>query len=235
MDSLAHKPVSVFYPRLILGTILFTTLVYPTLLQPYLNRLWTYLYNSSFYRFSGIETMETLGCYITFEPLYTYHFGHNPQLRIDARGGPIRTKPNGKPRVPRMQRPKDRLSELWIYAAPLLSMDFLMIKKFAGVPLDDIRRSGGYPGLDELKRLGDISPYFLRPTLHRFTLESPLQLVRALPPAPPTSRRLVSELLIALFLYDALFFFIHIAFHKISFLARIHRPHHTHAEIHPQV
>ena len=39
----------------------------------------------------------------------------------------------------------------------------------------------------------------------------------------------------ALFIYDTLFFFIHLAFHRIEFLARIHRPHHTHADIHLQV
>jgi cholesterol 25-hydroxylase len=43
------------------------------------------------------------------------------------------------------------------------------------------------------------------------------------------------ELVTAVFIYDALFFFIHIASHRIPFLARIHRPQHTHAEIHLQV
>src|SRR2546429_530009 len=41
--------------------------------------------------------------------------------------------------------------------------------------------------------------------------------------------------MMAFFVYDELFFFTHLTFHRIKFLARIHRPHHTHAEIHPQI
>jgi cholesterol 25-hydroxylase len=80
-----------------------------------------------------------------------------------------------------------------------------------------------------------ISTSFLLPTFHRFSLGSPLQLHRALPPAPPSSRRVVSELIVSIIIYDALFFFIHILFHRIPALHRIHGPHHKHAEIHPQV
>jgi cholesterol 25-hydroxylase len=126
------------------------------------------------------------------------------------------------------------MGELVTFASPLLMMDFTMIKKFAGVPVSDIRQTGGYRALTD-QELESISPSFLLPTLHNFSWSSPLQLTRALPPLPPTSRQLVMELMTALFIYDALFFFIHIAFHRIPFLARIHRPHHIHTEIHPQV
>jgi cholesterol 25-hydroxylase len=66
-------------------------------------------------------------------------------------------------------------------------------------------------------------------------MQSPLQFVRALPPDPPSSRRVILELAVSLFLYDTLFFAIHIAFHRIPSLHRIHVPHHGHNEIHPQV
>nr|KMM66725.1 cholesterol 25-hydroxylase [Coccidioides posadasii RMSCC 3488] len=62
-----------------------------------------------------------------------------------------------------------------------------------------------------------------------------IRLVRALPHEPPTSRRVLLELAVSLFIYDALFFVIHIAFHRIQALHRIHGPHHGHLEIHPQV
>ena len=150
--------------------------------------------------------------------------------------GATRNQPpiSAKPRVPKMKRPSQRMGEIALYAAPLLAMDFIMIKKFAGVSVTDIRRSGGYPVIDPAQH-ESMSPYFLKPTLHNFRLTSPLHLHRALPQEPPTSRRVVLELMIAFFIYDALFFFIHIAFHRIKSLARIHLPHHTHSEMHPQV
>ena len=224
---------SVLYPRIILGTILAIAILMPAVVQPFLSRLYAYLYQSIFYRFSGFETVETVLCYIIIEPLYTHKFGRNPQLRIDMRGAALRESASSKPRLPKMRRPSKRMGELLVYAAPLFAMDFTMIKKFAGVPVADIRESGGYPMLDYRDK--SISPNFLLPTLHNFSWRSPFQLRRALPPLPPSSRRLVSELMVAFFIYDALFFFFHIAFHRIKFLARIHQPHHTHAEIHPQV
>ena len=175
-----------------------------------------------------------MSSYILIEPLYTYKFGKHPELRVDARGKRVQLRENGKPKVPRMRRPKDRAGEMVVYALPLLAMDVVMIKKFAGVPVADIRATGGYPPIDP-SDYESISRSFLLPTLHNFSLSSPLQLRRALPPDPPTARRLVLELIVSFFIYDALFFFIHIAFHRIPSLARIHNPHHTHAEIHPQV
>lgn len=226
--------VSVFYPRLMLGSLLFVAIFIPSVFQPLLSHLYSFLYQSSFYRFSGFETIETVLCYIIIEPLYTYKFGRNPQLRIDVRDAGLQLTDRGKPKVPKMRRPSKRMGELMTYVSPLLLMDFTMIKKFAGVPVSDIRQTGGYRPLTDAE-MESISASFLLPTLHNFSWRSPLQLRRALPPLPPTSRRLVLELMTAFFIYDALFFFIHIAFHRIKFLARIHRPHHTHIEIHPQV
>ena len=225
---------SVWIPRTLLCFILFTALFTPSMYNSLLFRLYSHLYRSSIYRFSGIETVETMLCYIILEPLYTYKFGRNPSRRVDVRGAKPLNEDAPRPKVPKMRRPSKRLGELLVYAAPLLCMDLVMIKKFAGVPVSDIRRSGGYVAI-EPNRTEDISPSFLLPTVHNFTLQSPLQLQRALPLAPPSSRRLVVELLVSFFIYDSLFFFIHVAFHRIPLLARIHRPHHTHAEIHPQV
>ena len=226
--------MSVIYIRMVLGPMLVLAIFLPSVFQPLLSRLYSFLYQSSFYRFSGFETFETVLCYIIIELLYTYKFGRNPQMRIDMRGDGLQLSDKGKSKIPKMRRPSKRMGELLTYASPLLMMDFTMIKKFAGVSVSDIRQSGGYHPLTD-EELESISPSFLLPTLHNLSWKSPLQLQRALPPSPPTSRRLVLELVTALFIYDALFFFIHVAFHRIHFLARIHRPHHTHAEIHPQV
>ncbi|KAI1829199.1 hypothetical protein DTO027I6_9904 [Penicillium roqueforti] len=107
-----------------------------------------------------------------------------------------------------MKRPSHRIIELMTYAAPLLLLDLTLVKKYAGVGT---------------------------PTFNRFSLKAPLQFVRALPFEPPTSRRIIFELITSLILYDALFFAIHIAFHRIPSLHQIHGPHHGHNEIHPQV
>ncbi|ERF68383.1 hypothetical protein EPUS_06799 [Endocarpon pusillum Z07020] len=148
---------SVFLPRLILGTLLFVSVFLPSLLQPALTRLYSYLYHSSFYRFSAFETIETILCYAVIEILFTYKFGRNPHLRIDVQGSRQRSTSNTatsidengntvtpKPKLPKMRRPSKRWGEIFIYAAPLLLMDFTMIKKFAGVPICDIRASGNY-------------------------------------------------------------------------------------------
>ncbi len=155
------------------------------------------------------------------------------------------------PQLPKMKRPSKRLRDILIYAGPLLLLDLTMIKKFANTPINDIRVSGGYSpispafvepvsgGIPSLNGTGgpskSISTSFLLPTLHNFTISSPLQLERALPPVPPTSRRLILELFTSLFIYDALFFLCHLCFHRVPLLAKHHLPHHKHQEIHPQV
>lgn len=240
---------SKFPIRVAIASVLFTAICVPSLYQPLLSLTWRSLYNSSFYRFSGFETMLTVTCYIVIEPLYTYKFGHQPHLRIDVRSK-AQDSVKARPRLPKMRRPGQRIGEILTYIAPLLLLDLTLIKKFADVPINEIRMSGGYAPLEcaiapnascsihNLDHNGIntfISPNFLLPTMHNFTLSSPLQLERAIPHAPPTSRRIVLELMGAFFIYDGLFFAIHIAFHRIRPLARIHNPHHTHAEIHPQV
>jgi len=131
-----------------------------------------------------------------------------------------------------MRVPWKRLGELTTYVAPLLAMDLSMIKKFAGVPLADIRRSGGY---DSTLSDGTIRASFLVPTLHNFSLSSPFQLIRALPAEVPTSRRLMLELVASLLIYDSLFFFFHLSLHRIPLLKRTHMAHHNHAEMNPQI
>ena len=223
-----------FWPRLVLGTMLSAAVFAPDFLQGSLSAIYRSLYQSSFYRFSGFETFETVLCYIFLESLYIYKLKKNPHLRIDKRGSAPQQSESSEPKIPRMRRPSKRKIEMFVYVAPLLAMDFVLIKKFAGVPVADIRETGGYPPINTGQH-EFIKPTFLLPTVHNFRLDSPLQLQRALPPDPPTSRRLALELLAAFFIYDTLFFFIHVAFHRIKPLARIHEPHHAHAEIHPQI
>ncbi|MCJ1290021.1 hypothetical protein MMC34_001556 [Xylographa carneopallida] len=226
---------SVWIPRVIFYSIILTGLFLPSIYQSFLSESWRLLYSSRFYRFSGFETLETVLCYIILEPFYTYKFGRNPKLRIDVRGSRQKDTGSDRPKNPKMRRPSKRMGEMLIYVAPLLMMDFTMIKKFAGVPIADIRLSGGYPLSQVNSSSEEISSSFLLPTIHNFTLSSPLQLTRALPAEAPSSRRLLLELMTSFFIYDAMFFFIHIAFHRIKFLARIHMPHHMHTEMHPQV
>ena len=234
MPACLREQSTAFWPRLILGTTLSAAIFAPGLFQGWVSAIYAFLYQSSFYRFSGFETFETVLCYIILESLYIYKLKKNPELRIDKRGSALQESESGKQKIPQMRRPSKRKAEMFVYVAPLLVMDFVMIKKFAGVPVADIRKTGGYPPIDP-NQYEFIKPTFLLPTIHNFRLDSPLQLQRALPPDPPSPRRLVMELLAAFFIYDTLFFFIHVALHRFKPLARYHQPHHTHAEIHPQV
>jgi cholesterol 25-hydroxylase len=155
-------------------------------------------------------------------------------MRIGMQGHKVQKTNKGKLKASEMQRPSKHMGEATTYVSPLLLMDFTMLKKFAGVPMSDIRDSGDYRSLTQ-EEMGSISLSFLLNTLHNFSWKSSLQLRRALPPSPPTSRRLVLELMTALFICDTLFFVIYLAFHRIELLARIHRPHRAYAEIHLQV
>ncbi|KAK5082758.1 hypothetical protein LTR05_006638 [Lithohypha guttulata] len=226
-------------PQILLGILVFTAVIFPQIYQPSLNSLWHYLYHSPFYNRSFFETVFTMASYIFAEPLYTYKFIHNPALRIDVRS---QKTEKGRWVLPKMKRPTKRLGEFLTYAAPLFCMDLVMVKKFADVPLEHIVLSAGYPIDYMVQHSGNttsshanISPTFLLPSLHNFSWKSPLQLTRALPPVPPTSRRLVCELAAAFFIYDTLFFFAHLAFHRVKPLAQMHEPHHKHTEMHPQV
>lgn len=230
---MAHGPAvrSVWIPRTILIAIILTGVLCPSWWQPLVSRLYALLYNSDLYRRSFFETLETLICYITIEPIYTYRYAHNPTRRVDIRPGTQIVKDRAA--LPKMKRPSHRMMELATYVAPLLLLDLTLVKKYAGVDIASIRQSGGYAPYPSTQ--GSISSSFLAPTFHRFSLNAPLQLVRALPPEPPTSRRVLLELVTSFIIYDALFFAIHIAFHRVSSLHRIHGPHHGHNEIHPQV
>lgn len=220
----------VLIPRAILLIIISTGVLFPTWWQPVVSSIYDYLYRSSFYCASYFETFLTLLCYTTIEPIYTARFARNHDRRIDVRQNAAR-KEGARTPLPKMKRPSHRMRELLIYAAPLLLLDLTLVKKYSGVDVARIRQSGGYsPELSS-----HVHATFLAPSLHRFSWQSPLQLVRALPTEAPTSRRLLLELAVSLFLYDAFFFAIHIAFHRVPALHQIHGPHHGHQEIHPQV
>ena len=103
-----------------------------------------------------------------------------------------------------------------------------MVKKFVGVPKEDIIRSGGYTipvifndttsslwARDGLTQI-EIRPTWKVPTLHHFTWNSPVQLTRALPVEAPNSRSIIFGIIVALFLYDFYFYLPHIALHKVS-------------------
>lgn len=236
--------------RLALLTLVASAVLLPNVWQPFVSSVYRLLNGWSVFNLSIFETLETMLCYIVIEPIYTAIFAHNPQSRIDVRG-PKWTKQRTSdaagggsaageappPPLPKMMRPSRRLGEMVTYVAPLLLLDLTLIKKYAGVDLETIRQSGGYAAraVEDGIYQGHISTHFLAPTLHNFSLRSPLQLHRALPLEPPTSRRVVIELAVSLFLYDTLFFAIHVLFHRIPALNRFHGPHHKHNEMHPQV
>ncbi|KAG4421094.1 hypothetical protein IFR04_005737 [Cadophora malorum] len=229
---------SVIVPRMVIGTFISTAIFFPSLYLPILTPYYNWLFNSRIFNCSLFETVEILLLYAIIEPIYTYRFAHNPSLRIDVR--PVKSEQisspksqKHKPLLPRLKRPSKRLLEIGKSIFPLASLDLILIKKYAGVPVPDIRRSGGYDPLPAGE--GRIKSSFLAPTVHRFSWSSPLQITRALPRDVPSSRRIVLELMVAFFLYDTLFFLTHIALHRIPTLRRIHHPHHTHSEINPQV
>ena len=215
----------VLIPRAVLSLLLGSMIVYPWLYQSSIEAIYSYLSRSSFYRTSTFETIWTVIVYAVVEISYIYKFGHNPQLRLAVRKDGFTAKP-----LPKLRRPKHRITEALIYITPLLLMDFTMIKKFSGVSVYDMALSGNYdPNYVSMK--GN----FLAPTLHRFTLSSPLQTRRALPLVPPSSRQLVLQLASSILIYDTLFFFFHLALHKLPLLNRIHGTHHKHGEINAQI
>ena len=246
MPAVSAQPSSAPLPRIVLTLTLGSFLLFPTLFQPALDGLYAYLQRSSIYTSSTFETWWTVILYAWIESWYIYVFSRRPDLRLAVQKEQDATKP-----LPEMTEPRHRLREGLTYITPLLLMDLTMIKKFAGVPVQDMARSGNYhitttlpsssysfsASNDTTLTTPSIPSTYLSPTLHNFTLSSPLQTRRALPPSAPTTRQLVLQLTLAFLIYDSLFFLFHLSLHKLPLpaLTRIHRPHHSHAEIHPQV
>lgn len=219
--------------RLGLGSLFATALVLPSLYLAILNSIWAYLRSNAVYQASYFETLWTVICYSAIEPYITHVFIQNPDWRFGSPREPAgerargteRTRPKG------MRRPARRLGEGLTYIFPLLAMDLTMIKKFADVPIEAKLISGNYaPDL-----AASHSGHFLLPSVHNFTLDSPLQTTRALPVLAPSSRRLASELLLSFFIYDTAFFLFHLALHKVPILSSWHSTHHAHGPMHPQI
>lgn len=217
---------SVLWPRLILSLLLGSMVLLPQMYKSTLDPAWTYLSSLSIYRASTFEKFWTVFCYAIIEAAsYTYRFAHNPQLQL------ANQRSSDGPRVlPKMQRPKHRVREGLRYVAPLLLMNIIMIKKFSGVSVCDMALTGNYDP-SQVDMTGD----FLAPTLHRPTWSSPLQTQRALPDAAPSSRQLVLQLVCSILIYDSVFFWFHLALHKLPLLNRVHGFHHKHHEINSQI
>ncbi|KAI9696214.1 MAG: hypothetical protein M1836_005767 [Candelina mexicana] len=221
---------SIWIPRLILGALLTTTTLLPSLYEPFLSNFYSYLQNSPTYTLSTFETIETVLSYATIEGTYNYIYLYHPHLRFSHQGNPPPPTKNPSPLRP----PHKRLLEILTYITPLLLLDFTLIKKYADVTLASILASGNYPPLQPHQQ-SNIHATFLAPTLHNFTPTSPLQTKRALPPTAPSSRRLTLELILSLLIYDTLFFISHLLFHTLPLLQKHHLTHHIHHEIHPQI
>lgn len=119
---------STLYIRILLSISIASGIILPSVFQPLLSAIWQWLRSSGVYRWSAFETLWTVFCYAAIEVPITYVFINHPGLRLikDKQFG-VRTKPKG------MRRPSRRGYEALLYVAPLLLMDFAMIKKFAGV------------------------------------------------------------------------------------------------------
>ncbi|KAL8683895.1 MAG: hypothetical protein Q9186_000106 [Xanthomendoza sp. 1 TL-2023] len=219
---------SIWIPRSLLLLLVGTSIIVPDIYQPLLDYIYDYLRHTSLFTASTFETWWTVIVYAIIEVSYTHRFGRNPQLRLANRI--TKRNASSKP-IPKMQRPKHRVKEGLTYISPLLLLDLTLIKKYSGVPVQDMASSGNYDLSSVAKT---IHGTFLAPTLHNFTLASPLQTHRALPAAPPTSRELALQLITSLFIYDTLFFVFHLALHHPKF-ASIHSHHHNHREINPQI
>ena len=209
----------------IMLSLLASMVIAPSLYQATLNSVWAFLLQSSLYRASTFETLWTVLIYAIIEPSYTYRFVHHPELRLAVQKDHDLNKPR-----PKMRRVTRRKGEILTYIVPLLSMDLTMIKKFRGVPVQEIALSGNYSVGTE-----GIHGTFLAPTLHNFSWQSPLQTKRALPLAAPSSRQIVLQLGLSIFIYDALFFWFHVALHKLPLFSKTHITHHKHHEINPQI
>ncbi|KAI4245270.1 MAG: hypothetical protein L6R40_002627 [Gallowayella cf. fulva] len=228
-DSSNQTFSSVWIPRSLLLLLLGTSIITPGIYQPALEHIYTSLRHSSLFTLSTFETWWTVLIYAIIEVSYTYRFAKNPHLRLanHRNNGTTVSKP-----LPKMQRPKHRIKEALTYICPLLSLDLTLIKKYAGVSVHDIASSGNY-NPQTLKK--SIHATFLAPTLHNFTISSPLQIRRALPLAAPTSREMALQLIASIIIYDTLFFLFHLSLHHVPLLAALHSKHHNHAEINPQI
>lgn len=220
--KLSEDGLLVSRTRWALATLFGTAILIPGFYQALLDSLWSYLLRSTIYNWSTFETLWTVFCYAAIEVPLTYVFMQHPEWRLSST--PNRSRPKG------MRRPSRRGWEALVYVAPLLLLDLTMVKKFAGVQLEDMLISGNYEPTVRGHR-----ETFLVPSLHNFAADSPLQTQRALPIEPPSSRRLALELIGSLILYDALFFAFHLALHILPGVRAWHRPHHSHGEIHPQI
>ncbi|TKA33372.1 hypothetical protein B0A50_00925 [Salinomyces thailandicus] len=229
--------------RIAVLAILSSAVFLPGLYQPLLTQFWSYLRHSSVYRSSTFETFWTVFCYAAIEVPFTVLYMKHPEWRLAHQSKKLANDSNDSnqattPKKPKgMRRPARRGMEALIYVAPLLTLDLLMIKKFAGVPLEDMLETGNYDVSSVIGQqgLGSHKATFLVPSVHNFSFDSPLQTRRALPAAAPSSRRLALELITSLVLYDALFFAFHLSMHIMPGLKSWHKPHHKHGEMHPQI
>lgn len=220
--------------RLGLLSLLTSTIVLPALYQPFLDIIWSHLQHNPVYRSSTFETFWTVLCYGAFEGWMTTVYLNRPEWRLAQKN----KKDNQAIRRPHgMRRPSRRVAEGLTYVFPLLLLDLTMIKKFADVSLEDMLVSGNYdPSLARVSCRGNTcQSHFLMPSIHNFSWKSPLQTQRALPDSAPSSRRLTLELIASFVIYDACFFAFHLTMHLLPGLKTWHAPHHTHAEIHPQI
>jgi len=161
-----NPPPSATIPRLIIGTLLCTAIAFPALYSPFVALFNNWLRNSRAYNCSLFETAEILILYTIIKPIYTYQFAHNPSLRINVQPQSQQSPPDSKPLLLRLQRLTKRHIEIEKSILPLTILDVILIKKYAGVSIPEIRQSSEY--LLFSADAESICESFLTSTLHQF-------------------------------------------------------------------
>jgi cholesterol 25-hydroxylase len=219
--------VTLWIVRLI--SILFLGIIYgcPHLLQTIVDDLYMYLYNSSVFRISSFETWWTVLWFMSLEDGYLWLSGLRTmqKYRIDIR--------NGHPIEIRRWVEMYRLRELFQYIIPVLMLDLTMIKKYSGVSLEKV-------AMVSRRDARELSPSFLIINTGKassiWNLTSWIQTHRTLPETPPTIQRLITEVMVAVIIFDFLFFIAHFTLHRFAFLYhQFHQAHHRHSEINARV
>jgi cholesterol 25-hydroxylase len=100
------------------------------------------------------------------------------------------------------------LKEAVVYMAPLMFLDTIIVKKYHNVD----------------------------PEVWKLKQQSIIQYTRALPVDPPDLRCIVFQLIASIMTFDALFFIVHLLFHRNVWIYQtFHAQHHRHDVMHPHV
>ena len=225
--SIIQPPVS--------RSLLFVAIFLPSAIQPLLSHLYAFICDSSFYRLSGFETAEDCPMlrhhratvYIQIRTQSTYaHWHARPQSSKDKQG---QAKSLGDAAA--FQTHGRGHDLCFTSTADGFHDDQGVCRctyvRYQGLWQLSLAHTRGN-GIDQ----SELPPEYTAQFLLEVVIAA-ATCIAAVPAYEPTTRLRAHDG--PLHLRHPYFFVIYLAFHRIEFLARIHRPHHTYAEIHPQV